>query len=156
MLSIRKCEESDEKVWIELNREFMDFEIQDDVTWNNTQKASDPIFRHTFREALNSPDLLTLLLFEYDEKTIGFANLMTVYSVWAHGKALIIDDLYIRKAYRGKGFGTEVMEYLEKDAREKEYKRLQFQSEISNPGALAFYSNLGYKPVDMHFYVRYL
>ena len=73
----------------------MCFEIQDDSLWNNTKKTPDYAFQHTFQEALQTPELITLFLMEEDEVPIGFANLMTIYSVWTHGKALILDDLYI-------------------------------------------------------------
>jgi len=155
-MDIRKCEERDEKIWIRLNREFMDFEIQEDGVWNNTQDKPDTIFINTFREALNNPELITMFLFELEEEIVGFANLMTIYSVWAHGKALVLDDLYIREEYRGKGLGKEAMEFFVAYARNNGYKRLQFQSELSNPGAMAFYKKIGFTPVDMHFYVKHL
>ncbi len=155
-MKVRRCEECDEKAWIQLNREFMDFEIEEDGVWNNTQKELDTVFQHTFREALDSPDMVTLLLFEYNGFAMGFANLMTIYSIWAHGKALVLDDLYIQEEYRGKGFGKEAMDFIVAYAKSKGYKRLQFQSEFSNARAMAFYKKLGFTPVDMHFYVKHL
>jgi len=95
-------------------------------------------------------------MIEHQGEIIGFANLMTIFSVWAQGKALIIDDLYIKSDYQGKGFGRQVMKELENYAREKEYKRIQFQSEETNPGAKAFYKKLGYESEKMDFYVRYI
>lgn len=35
-------------------------------------------------------------------------------------------------------------------------KRLQFQSETTNPGARSFYKAMGYRPADMFFYIKYL
>ena len=72
------------------------------------------------------------------------------------GKVLVLDDLYIREAFRGKGHGKEVIEYLLNYARDKGYKRLQFQSEFTNTGAAAFYRSIGFSSVEMHFYVKYL
>ena len=40
-------------------------------------------------------------------------------------------------------------------AAERGYKRLQFQSEATNPNAMEFYVSLGYSPADMKFYVKY-
>lgn len=156
MIKIYECGKENEAIWIKLNREFMDWEIQDGGIWNNTQRASDAVFKNTFREALDKPELITLLLIEHDGEVVGFANLMTVYSVWSHGKALILDDLFIREEHRGKGIGKEFMEYLVGYAKDRGYKRLQFQSEFTNPGALAFYTKIDFEPLDMHFYVKYL
>ena len=86
---------------------------------------------------------------------MGFANLMTIYSVWTHGKALILDDLYLRPQVRGKGYGRQALVYIEKFAQERGCKRLQFQSEVTNPNAMEFYISQGYSPADMKFYVKY-
>ena len=155
-MNIRLCEAKDEKIWIALNKEFMRFEIADGSPWNETQNTPDNIFQNTFKEALRAPELITLFLVEEDETAIGFANLMTIYSVWSHGKALILDDLFIKKEYQGKGYGREAMRFIEDYAAKNHYKRLQFQSETTNPGAKNFYNALGYAATDMYFYVKYL
>lgn len=153
---LRIAEEKDKRSWIKLNREFMEFEIQDDNLWNHIDKAKDEDLAEVFDEALNKPEHITIFMIEDEGETVGFTNLMTIFSVWAEGFALIIDDLYISSAYQGKGLGRKTMEEIENYARRKGYRRLQFQSEETNPGAKAFYTKLGYKPSDMSFYVRYL
>jgi len=155
-VNLRLCDKFDEQIWIELNQEFMNYEIQDDSLWNNTQKNSVEVFKHTFSEALKNKDFIKLFLIEYENKIIGFANLMIIFSVWAHGKAIIIDDLFIREAYRRKGIGREVLEYIEQYAKENGYNRLQFQSELTNHTALEFYTSIGYSSTKMHFYIKYL
>ena len=155
MFAYRLCDIDDKDCWIAMNREFMAEEIQDDSLWNSTGQADDEQFLHTFEEALESDDLISLLIFEEDGVPVGFANLMTIYSVWAHGKALILDDLYLRPDVRGKGYGKQALEYIEQFAAERGYKRLQFQSEVTNPNAMEFYVSQGYSPADMKFYVKY-
>lgn len=155
MFDYRLCDIDDKDCWIAMNREFMAEEIQDDSLWNSTGQADDEQFLHTFEEALESDDLISLLIFEEDGVPIGFANLMTIYSVWAHGKALILDDLYLRPDVRGKGYGKQALGYIEKFTAERGYKRLQFQSEATNPNAMEFYVSQGYSPADMKFYVKY-
>lgn len=153
-MNIRLCNINDKENWIKLNRAFMAYEISDEGFWNKTDAISDEQIGTVFEEALNSPELITMMMIE-EEEAIGFANLMTIFSVWAHGKALILDDLFLSGEYRGKGLGRNVMEFIENYAKENGYKRLQFQSESSNPNAHEFYTKLGYKSEDMHFYVRY-
>jgi diamine N-acetyltransferase len=155
-LTIRICNSEDKKEWILLNREFMAYEIQDAVFWNNTDSNADERFTLTFDEALQNPELITLLLIEKEEEVIGFANLMTIFSVWSHGKALILDDLYIKEPFRGSGIGRIVMQYIEQYGEGNGFKRLQFQSEHTNPEAHKFYSKLGYTSESMNFYVKYL
>lgn len=155
-MDIRFAKPEDECIWIALNREFMDFEIQGNSLWNDTEKTPEEVFQNTFHEALDCPEFVTLLIFEEKGEPVGFANLMTIYSVWAHGKALVLDDLFIRKNFRGKGKGRLAMAYIERLAKEQGHKRLQFQSEASNPGARNFYEALRYQANDMYFYVKYL
>lgn len=155
MFTYRLCDKTDKACWIAMNREFMAEEIQDDDLWNNTNETSDEQFSHTFMEALESDDLISLMIFEEDDEPVGFANLMTIYSIWTHGKALILDDLYLCPEVRGKGYGKQSLEFVEKFAKERGCKRLQFQSEVTNPNAMEFYISQGYNPADMKFYVKY-
>lgn len=155
MFSYRLCDINDKDCWIAMNREFMAEEIQDDGLWNSTGQADDEKFSNTFIEALDSDELISLMIFEEDGVPVGFANLMTIYSVWAHGKAMILDDLYLKPSVRGKGYGKQALKYVEEFAAESGYKRLQFQSEATNPNAMEFYISQGYSPADMKFYVKY-
>lgn len=156
MLSWRLCNSNDCEIWTQLNKSFMKEEIQDDALWNNINQNENKTLYNTFLEALNTPDLITLMMFEEDGKPVGFANLMTIFSVWSHGKALILDDLYLRPEKRGKGYGKQALAFVEEFAKRAGCKRLQFQSEITNPDAMEFYMAIGYKPTDMKFYVKYL
>ena len=156
MFNYRLAAESDREVWIKLNREFMAEEIQDADLWNNTGETGDDQFTETFRQARESEDLIRLMLFEENGKIIGFANLLIIFSVWSHGKALIIDDLYITKENRGKGYRRRALAYIEEYAKEIGCQRRKFQYELTNPNAMEFYKAVGYTPADMKFYVKYL
>ena len=153
---LKKAQATDKAIWIKLNREFMEFEIQDDNLWNHIDKAKDEELGEVFDEALETPELITIFMIEDRGKIVGFANLMTIYSVWSEGRALIIDDLYIDTRSCGRGLGRQTMKEIENYARSHGYKRLQFQSEETNPQAKAFYTKIGYTPAAMSFYMRYL
>ncbi len=155
MFTYRLCNKNDLECWTSMNRAFMAEEIQDDGLWNNTGQTDDVQFSHTFEEALASDELISLMIFEEDGVPVGFANLMTIYSVWTHGKALILDDLYLNPIARGKGYGKQALEFIEEFAAARGCKRLQFQSEVTNPNAMEFYISQGYSPADMKFYVKY-
>ena len=155
MFSYRECRLADCATWIELNKEFMASEIQDEDLWNNTNKVSDAQFESTFLSGLETPERAGLLLFTEDDRPIGFTNLMIVFRVWSHGLACIVDDLYLKESSRGKGYGKLAMGYIEEYAKAKNCKRIQFQSELTNPEAEKFYRKLGFIPTDMKFYVKY-
>jgi GNAT superfamily N-acetyltransferase len=154
---IRFCNANDEVEWIRLNREFMAEEIHDLSFWNEIEKTSDVLFAATFRNALENPDHIKLLLVENEEgDAIGYANLMVLFSVWSHGQALEIDDLYIVPAERAKGIGSDTIKFCENYAKGNGFKRFQFKAEENNKGANHLYKRLGYVSEKMDFYVKYL
>ena len=155
MFKYRECKVADCDNWIDLNREFMASEIQDNDLWNGADTVNNEQFIETFKSGLNTPERVRFLLFEEDSIPVGFTNLMVIYSVWTHGLACIVDDLYLRECVRGKGYGRQAMAYIEEYAKSIGCKRIQFQSEITNPGAESFYRAIGYNPADMKFSVKY-
>lgn len=155
----RKATMDDKNTWLKLNKEFMEFEIQDNEFWNSVNVENLDEFNkeygRVFEEGLKEKEMLTIYIIEYEGVPIGFANCVTFFSVWAKGHAMYIDDLYIKSEYQGIGIGRGVMTEILNHAKECGYKRVQFQSEDSNPGARAFYEALGFSPTEMNFYVRY-
>ncbi len=156
MLRYRPCNEKDCTIWIKMNRDFMKEEINDNEFWNEADRIRDAEFREVFIEGLNSPDQVRFLMFEEDEEPVGFANLMIGYSVWSHGKAMIIDDFYFKAGMRGRGYGRRGMEMIEEYAKEEGCKRLQLLAALTNQNAMDFYRAIGYQSTDMKFYVKYL
>lgn len=156
MIKIRECEFNDIDLWIKLNEDFMKYEITDEVFWNETLSVQKENLRNIFVEALENKENIKLMMIENNGDVIGFINLMIIFSVWAGGKSLILDDLFIIEEYRNMGFGKVVMNSLECYAGDSGYKRLQFLSEISNKSANDFYKKLGYEFQRMNFYMKYL
>ena len=153
-INLKKANLRDKDNWVSLNKAFMKYEIKDDGFWNSPMGNA---LEETFDMALKNKELITLFMIENEEgKCIGFANLMTIFSVWSNGKGLILDDLFITEDCRGRGYGKEVMNKLEEYAVKEGYKRFQFQSEDTNKEAYEFYTKLGYSSEDMKFYIKHL
>ena len=106
---IRFAKAEDKNLWVKLNIDFMKFEIANSDFWNNVDESKHEELAKTFDEAIKNHENITIFMIEHQGEIIGFANLMTIFSIWAQGRALIIDDLYIRSEYQGKGFGSQVM-----------------------------------------------
>ena len=111
---------------------------------------------NVFDKALKSNDHIKLFMIEEEDRIVGFVNIMAVFSVWAKGFAVIVDDLYIIEEYRGKGYGTKAMREIENYAREHNYKRMQFTSDDTEKRAKEFYKKLGFETAETNFYVRYI
>lgn len=75
-------------------------------------------------------------------KIIGFATYFFCYYTWS-GKAIYLDDLYVKPEYRGKGLGTALMQKVISLAKESGCRRLRWQVSNWNTPAIAFYKSLG-------------
>uniref|UniRef100_A0A182Y4P5 N-acetyltransferase domain-containing protein n=1 Tax=Anopheles stephensi TaxID=30069 RepID=A0A182Y4P5_ANOST len=87
-------------------------------------------------------------------KLIGYAICYYAYSTW-QGKSLALEDIYIRPAYRGNGYGELFFRALAKHAQDTNCSRIDFHVLSWNP-ATKFYHRMG--AVDLteteawHFY----
>lgn len=53
--------------------------------------------------------------------------------------------LYIEPAYWGRGIGTEAIRFLEIEAKNRGYLRMECMVAATNPGAIRLYQRLGYE-----------
>ena len=83
-------------------------------------------------------------IFIVKEKDEIVGVLVFVVEQWWEGKAVIIEDLVIKKSDRGKGFGKLLMKKLEKYAKQKKIKSINFQTS-KKAISVKFYEKLGYK-----------
>lgn len=153
---VRKCNKNDRDVWVELNKIFMEKELGGNSFWTEIKDRGIQKLEESFDLALERDPVIILLLFEEDGKTVGFANLNTIYSVWSKGDALIVDDFYICEEYRGQGFGKEGLVLVEKFALDNDIKRIQFHTVVEDEHVIKVWEEFGYHPIDMKFYMRYL
>jgi GNAT superfamily N-acetyltransferase len=84
---------------------------------------------------------------EYDGVVTGMSLCYIRYSTWK-GKVLYLEDLVVKKAYRGKGIGKALFEFTLNYARERQYSRVSWQVLDWNQPAIDFYKsfNAGFDP----------
>lgn len=76
-----------------------------------------------------------------NKETIGFATYFFGYSGYC-GRILYLEDIYIKPAYRSKGYGTAVFKYLAKITIDRDARRMEwvFMDDPSwNAKTIAFY-----------------
>ncbi|GAA3753505.1 GNAT family N-acetyltransferase [Terriglobus aquaticus] len=73
----------------------------------------------------------------------GFALYFFQYSTWEGRPSLYLEDLFVRPAYRGRGFGKALLQHLAQVAVDRECTRLQWECLDWNTPSLAFYESLG-------------
>jgi len=68
------------------------------------------------------------------------------YSTWLGKNGLYLEDLYVSADSRGKGAGKQIMQYLAKQALEKDCGRFEWVVLDWNKPAIDFYDSIGAKP----------
>jgi ribosomal protein S18 acetylase RimI-like enzyme len=71
-----------------------------------------PDIELTFKDLSLHPDKGQLLVFEYEQKVIGYAIIILFWSNEYRGNIIDIDELFISPHYRGMGFGSKFFKWL--------------------------------------------
>jgi GNAT superfamily N-acetyltransferase len=84
-----------------------------------------------------------VLGFAPDGAAAGFAIFFTNYSTFLAKPGLYLEDLFVRPAYRGRGFGKAILTHLATLAAERNYGRMEWSVLDWNQPAIDFYEALG-------------
>ena len=106
---LRKATKKDKEQWVRLNREIAEFDVSDDNLWGQIDHAKDEELAEVFSDALSNPQQITIFMIEEEGQVIGFANTMTIFSIWSEGYALAVEEMYIRDDMQGRGLGKKAI-----------------------------------------------
>ena len=102
----------------------------------------------TLDQMLENKHLFQCLVVEIeDAQLIGFASFFLAYYSWS-GKALYLDDLYVKKEFRGHQIGTQLLDRLIDYANAEQCKKVRWQVSNWNKEAIEFYKKMGAKVDD--------
>ena len=79
---------------------------------------------------------------------LGFALWFLNYSTWTGVHGIYLEDLYVRPAARGAGYGKALLAQLARICVERGYQRLEWSVLDWNEPALAVYRSQGAVPMD--------
>lgn len=137
---IRKLEEKDRQLYIEMAREF----YHSDAVLH---PVPDSHFAKTAAEALSGGGCAEIFILEYDSAAAGYALTARSFSQEAGGVVVWIEEIYIREPYRSKGLGREFFNYIEKE-KDRDTVRIRLEVEEKNERAKSLYRQLGYEVLD--------
>ncbi|KAK5109627.1 hypothetical protein LTR62_006864 [Meristemomyces frigidus] len=78
----------------------------------------------------------------------GMALFYPTYSTWTSKCGIHLEDLYVRPAYRGRGYGKLLIQRLAEEVVNMGGARLEWQCLEWNASSLAFYDSLGARKMD--------
>lgn len=93
------------------------------------------------------PEAEVLLGFE-DETPAGIAIFFHNYSTWQGRHGLYLEDLFVKPAYRGRGYGKALLVELARIAQDRGCRRMEWRVLDWNTPAIEFYKSLGAAPLD--------
>ncbi len=103
----------------------------------------------TLRELMFEEKALRAVIAEEDGIPVGMA---TYYyfriATFSGKKVLYIEDLYIDEAVRGKGYGTQIFDFLRTVAKDKNCSHMEWKCLNWNSPTISFYEKMGGKLSD--------
>jgi GNAT superfamily N-acetyltransferase len=130
-MNIRKAIESDFEQINVLFMEFAVFEKLPEQMVNTVERMKD------------EQEFLNCWVMEMpDNKIIGYVTYFFCYYTWT-GKAMYMDDLYVKPEFRGTGIGTQLINKVIQYAKETGCHKLRWQVASWNSSSIDFYKKLG-------------
>jgi GNAT superfamily N-acetyltransferase len=128
---IREANEDDFNTIVLLFKEFAHFENLDERLTNTVERMK------------NESEFFNCFVAENDKhEIVGYATHFFAYFTWS-GKALYMDDLYVKLDYRGSGVGTLLINKVITFAKNSGCHKLRWQVSDWNAPAIRFYKSLG-------------
>lgn len=131
---IRKMSEKDRDAVLSMMREF----YASDAVFTN---GSEEIFEKDIECCISGSPYLEGYVFEQESETVGYSMLARSYSTEFGKSCIWIEDIFIKKDYRGQGIGNLFFEYIEREYPDSIF-RLEVEKE--NEAAVALYKKRGF------------
>lgn len=115
-------------------------------------------YEHMLDQVVADPEILAQWLFEKKtaevvfalegEKEVGFALFFHNFSTFLGRSGIYLEDLFVKPAYRGRGYGKGLITLLAKIAVERGCGRLEWSCLDWNKPSIDFYLSMGATPMD--------
>ncbi|MBD7913803.1 GNAT family N-acetyltransferase [Clostridium sp. Sa3CUN1] len=138
-LVIRNAKEEDVSTLLSLIKEIAEYEKMSDQVIATEETLMESIFKNNRANAL---------ILEVDNKEIGYCIYFYNFSTFIGRSGIYIEDIFIKKEYRGNGFGSEIFKFLARKAKEEGCKRIEWSCLDWNEPSIKFYKSLGAVPMD--------
>ena len=135
---IRRMRPGEEDVVFALLRELADYE-----KLLHAFKITPEVIR---RDYLGAQPLIQCDLALAGGEPVGLANWYWIYTSFAAGRGLYLEDLFVRPAQRGRGYGKALLAHLAKTAVDAGAARVDWAVLDWNKPSIDFYESIGARP----------
>ena len=114
------------------------------------------VARKGLQALFENPDFGLLHLMEVDSQVAGYVVVTFGFSLEFHGRDALVDELYIREAFRGRGFGRAALKFVESLCREQGIAAVHLEVDRKNGRAQRLYEGAGYKDHDRFLLTKWM
>ena len=90
------------------------------------------------------PKIGIILIAKEDDKILGMVNLLFTESTALGSKVALLEDLVVLSSSRGRGLGSQLIDYAISEAKKANCKRITLLTDIKNTKAQSFYQKKGF------------
>lgn len=138
-VTFRFAERSDAGMILDFIRELAEYEkMLDEVV------ATEELLEHWIFDEKKAEVIFAV----EDGKEVGFALFFHNFSTFLGRAGLYLEDLFVKPAYRGKGYGKALLHELAKIAKERGCGRLEWSCLDWNRPSIDFYLSMDAKPME--------
>ncbi|MBC7796617.1 MAG: GNAT family N-acetyltransferase [Pyrinomonadaceae bacterium] len=148
-IELKTAELSDLQTLSELRKEFNDFEPFPKPLDAETQKRA-------LHQLVSSQSFGRVWLINQDDEIAGYVILIYGYSLEYAGRDALIDELFLRERFRGRGIGKATLEFIEGFCRENDLKAVHLEVEHDNLTAQGLYQKAGFVNHNRFFLTKWI
>lgn len=140
-MKIRRAEGADLEVLAQFIRDLAHYERSLDLAQATPEQLRASFFGP-------APQVYCDLVEADDGEVAGFAVWFLNYSTWTGTHGIYLEDLFVRPASRGRGYGKALLAHLAQECVRRGYARLQWSVLDWNAPSIDFYRSLGAEAQD--------
>ena len=136
---IREATTEDASLIYNFILEMAEYENELDEVKTDIEKVKNTILNKRYAEGF---------IGEYEGNPIAYAIIFHTYSTYLGKPSIYLEDLFVKPAYRGKGFGKTMLSFIAKLAIKRDCGRFDWSCLDWNEPSIKFYKSLGAISLD--------
>lgn len=137
--SIRPASAEDCGVILDFIKQLAEYEKLSEKVVATEQMLHDTLFKEQYAE---------VVIGEEEGKPVGFALFYPYYSTFFSKPGMYLEDLYVKKECRGRGYGEALIKHVAGEAAKRGWSYMKWACLDWNESSIAFYKKMGAVHMD--------